>query len=172
MPVQWTPLIPRGLFDFWEFDGDMSINVTENVEWRTFNRERGLTAVSDGAFKEPSQITVSGVITLTPVRFSRISPTGFIASANRLQDMWVQLTSLQQDLDTGILIVPGFGVYFDMVLGAITGNRGSAEQKTDVTIVFQKIQIVSLQLTPAVIDADAQGLGGAGVADQGVVSGQ
>lgn len=171
MPVQWAPLIPRGIFDFWEFDGDMSVNVAENVEWRTFNREQGKPDVSDGAFKEPTQVTVSGVITLTPVRFSRLSPTGFIASSSRLQDMWIQLTSLQQDLDTGILIVPDFGVYFDMVIGSITGSRGSAEKKTDVTIIFQKIQIVSLQLTPSVVDADAQALGGAGVVDQGVVSG-
>lgn len=171
MPVQWTPLIPKGIFDFWEFDGDMSVSVSENVTWHVHNRELGLTGVSDGAYKEPTQVTVSGIISLTPVRFSRISPTGPFASATRMQNQWIQLTSLQEDLDTGILIVPGFGVYFNMVIGSIQGNRSSSAQQIDVTIQFQKIQIVSLQLTPAVVDGDAQALGAAGVADQGVVSG-
>lgn len=167
MAVQWTPLIPKGIFDFWEFDGDMSISVSENVEWKTFNRERGLSAVSDGAYKEPTQVSVSGIITLTPIYFKRISPSGPFASRTRLQDNWIKLTSLQEDLDTGILIVPGFGVYFDMVIGSITGNRDSSKQEINVNIVFQKIQIVSLQLTPAVVDFDSQSLGAAGVADQG-----
>lgn len=171
MPVQWTPLIPKGIFDFWEFDGDMSVSVTENVEWRTFNRERGLTGVSDGAFKEPTQVAISGVNTLTPIFFNRKSPAGPFASANRLQDRWSQLTSLQQDLEPGILIVPGFGLYTNMVLGSITGTRSSNEQKTEVSLIYQKIQIVTLQLTPGVVNADAQSVGGAGVADQGVLSG-
>lgn len=171
MPIQWTPLVPKGPFDFWEFDGDMSISVTENVEWKTFNRERGLTSVSDGAFKEPTQVSVSGVNTLTPIFFNRKSPAGPFASPRRLQDRWSQLTSLQQDLELGILIVPGFGMYTNMAIGPITGTRSSTEQKTEVSIVYQKIQIVTLQLTPGVIDLDNQGVGGAGVADQGVLSG-
>ena len=171
MPIQWTPLIPRGPFDFIEFDGDLSINIVEDRKWSTQRRELSLSPVSDGSFQEPSQIDVAGVYTLTPIRFSRLSPSGPFVSPQRLQTMWTQITSLQERAELGILIVPDFSIYFNIVIGSITGTRGDHAQKTDVSISFVKINIQSLQLVPSVTDADTQGVGSSGVSNQGVVTG-
>lgn len=171
MPIQWTPLLPRGPFDFIEFDGDLSINVIADRKWTTQRRELGLRPVSDGSFQKPSRVDVVGVYTLTPLRFSRLSPSGPFVSPQRLQTLWAQINALQKRAELGILIVPDFSIYFNMVIASISGARGDSSNKTDVTISFDSINTQSLQLVPVVTDSDTQGLGASGVSNQGVVTG-
>jgi len=156
--AQFIPNIPLSNADFWEFEGDLSYQVNEAVQWRTFNREFGAAGVSDGATRTPSSVSISGVLTATPTRFSARNPGGPFVGPTYLQDSWQELVALQQRLVLGTLLLPDFGLYTSMAIGTVSGNKSDARRRIAVTIQFQKINVVSLVTVPAVLDADAQAL--------------
>ena len=167
-PSTWIPDLPRGPRDAWQFDGELSTAPRYPMRWNTLNRERGLEGVSDGATKDPPSITLSGVTVAAPLRFSALNPAGpLAASRSRVQEQHAKLIALQNRRETGTLIIPGIDTFTSVVIGDISVTRNRATRRLDYSVTFQKINVVSLLLTPAVADFDAQVLGPAGFEDQG-----
>lgn len=165
----FIPDRPRGVADLWEFDGTMSWQVTDPLEWQTRNRQRGLEAVTDGAVARPPSVQVSGVMTATPTRVSATNPSESFVGPTRLADEHSRLVDMRNRRETGVLLLPDHPPLTSVVMGGITSGRSAAARKNSYDVAFHKVNVVDLLTTAPVVDADAAALGANGVQDLGVV---
>lgn len=163
----FIPEIPFGPADVWEFDGELSLTVNENVEVRRRAVERTGVKVTDAAFLVPPTLVLTGLQTATPYRLTITNPTGPFVGPTRLQSEYGRIRGIIARLGLGIVNAPDFQVYFDYMITSMGVAKASPERKHDYTMTFEHISLVRLGIVPLDMSSIEQGLGYGGVVDKG-----
>lgn len=164
-PVRGTriiPMDPAGLLDYVQLDVTTSINFRFGVSVSRSSVEQDLS-YGDHSVINPDEISVSGVLTNTPIAFmAGVRPIANEARQN-LQKLRGMITRRQP-----VFVLTSRIVALDMLPTSLDVPV-SPEDGDSITInmSFEKLKIVRLAYVTSVIDIDAIIFGGGGTVNLG-----
>lgn len=165
----FIPEIPLGPADVWEFDGEFSVQVNHQAEIRQRAVERTGIKISDAAFLNAPDLTITGVMTATPHRFTLTNPTGPFVGPTRLASEYKRIVALFSRLGVGVVNSPDFDFFYNYMISAVSPSKNTPERKHEYTITFTHISLVTLGIVPINMSVEAQGLGYGGFVDKGAL---
>jgi hypothetical protein len=154
--VRTVTIIPDdlGLAGAWAFDVVSDMQETSPGQAFRHPLQNGFEGITDGTRLEPEELSVTGIVTDTPIRFltGRAHP-----GAAGLYD---QIKALRRRQIASTVITSWAGVLEGRWPEVITGTHGAAQGASiQIAINFVKFNIVFTTLVPQQVDADVLLLG-------------
>lgn len=156
------PMSPRGQQEFVELDVTIRRRHEDPGQASKFPVEGGQDS-ADNYHRDPSMLTVDGILTDTPLRFG----AGFSAGPRRAVEMWNQLSAWQNSAEL-LLVSMRSRTYEDMVIESSSVNEDSESGSAIwVSLSLVHISILEGLTLPADFDLDAKLAGAGGTTDMG-----
>ena len=152
------PQTPTPLLDSWRLDAAVSVSRSHPGEVSRHPVQSGREGITDAVRIDPDTISVSGVITDTPIAFG-----AFLEGRERAARMYDLLQQLRDQRQALTVVGSWFPRLQNRWIKEFTATRTATTGRAiEISMTIEKLNIARTQLTSQQLDADIQLLGGVG----------